>query len=196
VQLETNFYRRDALTVAKELLGKVIVRQLDRTQITARIVETEAYIGPEDKACHAYQNKKTKRTKPMFKPGGFTYVYLIYGMYYCFNIVTGEAEKPEAILIRAVEPISGLDVIKQNRDIKSNRLVDLTNGPGKLCQGLEIDKELNEIRLTDNDSLSVIEAGEQDYDIVSAPRINIDYAEEYKDKKWRFYLADSSFVSG
>ncbi|HKL75777.1 MAG TPA: DNA-3-methyladenine glycosylase [Halanaerobiales bacterium] len=193
--LSENFFKEDAITVAKELIGKKLIRKIDNKIIETKIVETEAYMGPEDKASHAYGNKKTKRTVTMFKRGGIAYIYLIYGMYYCFNIVTANEGKPEAVLIRAVEPLSELEIIKSNRDIKSEKKEDLTNGPGKLCQALQINKKLNGINLTANEHLYIKEDEENNFEIGTGKRINIDYAEEYKDKLWRFYLKGSSFLS-
>lgn len=194
MRLGEEFYQRDTLTVARDLLGQVIVRKLNNSKVESRIVETEAYIGPRDKACHAYQNKRTDRTEAMFGPGGYTYVYLIYGIHHCFNIVTGKQDKPEAVLIRAVEPITGLDLIKERRQIKSKKIEDLTNGPGKLCEALEIDKTLNHYDLTMGEELYLVNRT-RDPEIKTSNRINIDYAEEYADKQWRFYIADNSFVS-
>ncbi|MGF7186650.1 DNA-3-methyladenine glycosylase [Desulfitispora alkaliphila] len=196
IRLDFDFYKQDALTVAKALLGKVLVRNLNGVEISGKIVETEAYIGPEDKGCHAYQSKRTKRTEAMFNNGGHAYVYLIYGMYYCFNVVTNVLEKPEAVLVRAVEPVAGIDIIKENRKIKSNKLENLTNGPGKLCKAMKIDKNFNNYNLIKGEDLFIRNYGSnQNLDIVTAKRINIDYAEEYKDKPWRFYLKKNSYVS-
>ena len=193
MRLKKDFYRRDGLTVAKDLLGKILVRKINGQKIKAKIVETEAYIGPEDKACHAYDNKRTKRTKTMFAPGGVAYVYLIYGMYNCFNVVANK-NKPEAVLIRAVEPLSHLSLIKKNRDIKSNKTIDLTNGPGKLAQALEIDCSLDGYDLITGEKLYIID-NDEELEIENDKRINIDYAEEYKDRPWRFYIAGNSFIS-
>ncbi|MBM7623665.1 DNA-3-methyladenine glycosylase [Sporohalobacter salinus] len=172
MKLGYDFYKQDAVTVAKQLIGKLLIRKLKSEEIICRIVGTEAYVGPEDKGCHAYQNKKTKRTKVMFNQGGCAYVYLIYGKYSCFNVVTNKENKPEAVFIRAVEPLKGLEVIKKNRNIKSNKVENLTNGPGKLSQALEIDKELN------------------DYDLIFGDELYIK-----KEKQWRFYIKENSFVS-
>ncbi|SJZ52717.1 DNA-3-methyladenine glycosylase [Selenihalanaerobacter shriftii] len=198
MRLSLDFYQKDAITLARDLLGKYLVRNIDGEEVIAKMVETEAYVGPEDKACHAYQNKRTKRTEAMFKRGGYTYVYLIYGMYNCFNVVADPKEKPEAVLIRAVEPIKGLEIVKQNRSIKSKRKQDLTNGPGKLCQALDIDKSLNDYDLTNGNNLYIKDSKRRNkgnYDIISDRRINIDYAEEYRDKPWRFYIKGNNFVS-
>ncbi|SDC59555.1 MULTISPECIES: DNA-3-methyladenine glycosylase [unclassified Candidatus Frackibacter] len=195
MRLELDFYNKwGAVKLAQGLLGKLLVREIGGKQIIARIVETEAYVGPEDKACHAYQNKRTKRTEVMFKRGGFSYVYLIYGMYNCFNVVAGDEGKPEAVLVRGVEPINGLDIIKKNRQIKSKKKEDLTNGPGKLCQALDIDRSLNGCDLTTNQELYIKDSDEV-VEIVADKRINIDYAEEYRDKLWRFYVKENQFVS-
>ena len=192
--IKKEFYFKSAEKVAKELLGKYIIREYENKKIICKIVETEAYIGPEDKACHAYNNRCTERTKIMFSEGGKAYVYFIYGMYYCFNVVTARIGKPEAVLIRAVEPISGLELIKENRNIKSNKIEVLTNGPGKLCRALNIDKSLNGENLLTSSKLYIIE-GEEVRDIVTTTRINIDYAEEYREKNWRFYINGNKFVS-
>ncbi|GAB6138609.1 DNA-3-methyladenine glycosylase [Halanaerobaculum tunisiense] len=194
MRLGADFYQQDALTVAKQLIGQVIVRHLEGTKVKCRIVETEAYIGPEDKACHAYQNKRTNRTEAMFGPAGFTYIYLIYGLHHCFNIVTGRQDKPEAVLIRAVEPLTGIDTIQNRRQIKSNLKKDLTNGPGKLCEALQIDKSFNQYDLTSGEEL-YLSKQEEGFSIATSPRINIDYAQEYTKKEWRFFIPDNPFVS-
>lgn len=148
--LEQAFYMRDSLEVAKDLLGKILVREVDGQIGRFKIVETEAYRGVEDKGAHSYGGKKTDRTKPMFEAGGITYVYLIYGMYNCLNIVTNEKENPQAVLIRAIEPIDeqAIEMCKKYRQIKSKKLKDLTNGPGKLCMALHIDRSMNELEVT------------------------------------------------
>lgn len=196
MKLGYDFYKQDSVTVAKELIGKLLVRKLEDGEVICKIVETEAYVGPEDKGSHAYQNRRTKRTEVMFKQGGYAYIFLIYGMYSCLNVVANERDKPEAVLIRGVEPIKGLEILRKNRDIKSKKIEDLTNGPGKLTQALDIDKELNGYDLISGDKLYIREAEEkQDYEIVSCERINIDYAEEYREKLWRFYIKGNPFVS-
>lgn len=132
----------------------------------------------------------------MFKPGGYAYIFLIYGMYNCLNVVTNERDKPEAVLIRGIEPINGIDIIKKNRNIKSEKTADLTNGPGKLCEALAIGKELNGYDLISGDQLYIKDSDEKtNFEIVSSKRINIDYAEEYRDKHWRFYIKNNPFVS-
>jgi len=195
LRLKQEFYQKDAVQAARDLLGKIIVRKYDGKTITVKIVETEAYCGAEDKASHAHNNKKTKRTAPMFKEGGHAYIYLIYGMYYCLNVVTAAENNPHAVLIRGVEPLKGLKYIKENRQIKSSRSKDLTNGPGKLSQALKIDKSFDGCNLVENNSLYLTDGGTEDFEIESSPRVNIDYAEEYKDKKWRFFIKNNKYVS-
>lgn len=194
--LEKNFYLRDAVTVAKALLGKVIVRSVGETCYRFKIVETEAYMGEEDKGAHAYGGKYTNRTKPMFEDGGITYIYLIYGMYNCLNIVVNHKDIPQCVLIRAVEPIDeeAACYARQNRSIKSKKVEDLTNGPGKLCQALELDRTLNACSVLERKEIW-IEEGEMPKLIQEAKRINIPYAEEYQDVLWRFYIKDNPFVS-
>ncbi|MCK8816793.1 DNA-3-methyladenine glycosylase [Natroniella sulfidigena] len=194
MKLGVDFYSQDAVTLAQKLLGKLLVRKIGDKEIVAKIVGTEAYVGPEDKACHAYDNKRTARTEIMFAQGGYSYVYLIYGIHHCFNVVAGAEGKPEAVLIRAVEPVKGLTIIKKNRQIKSKRVEDLTNGPGKLCQALAIDKSLNGYNLSTGTELYILD-NQQEYALLATPRINIDYAEEYKDKLWRFCIKENPFLS-
>lgn len=195
MRLNTNFYQNDAITTAKALLGKFIVRKINNQKIIVKIVDTEAYLGKNDKASHAYNNKKTLRTETMFKKGGTAYVYLIYGIHYCFNIVTAAKNKPEAVLIRAVEPVKGLNLIKENRKIKNKRIENLTNGPGKLSEALKIDKSFDGINLITDNNLYLIDNNENEFEIESAKRVNIDYAEEFKHKKWRFYIKENKFIS-
>jgi DNA-3-methyladenine glycosylase len=195
LRLKQGFYQKDAVQAAKDLLGKVIVRKYNDKTIKVKIVETEAYCGAEDKASHAHNNKKTKRTAPMFKKGGHSYIYLIYGMYYCLNVVTAAENNPHAVLIRAVEPLKGLNYIKENRQIKSSKIENLTNGPGKLSQALKINKNLNGCNLIESDFLYIIDTETEEFEIENSPRINIDYAEEYKDKKWRFFIKNNKYIS-
>lgn len=195
--LPLSFYLRDALEVAPQLLGKILVRQTKEKTSYARIVETEAYEAPRDKACHAYGNKKTGRTQVMFEQGGRAYIYLIYGMYHCLNVVTREEHTAHAVLIRAIEPLdeASLPLMRQNRPIKSKKIIDLSNGPGKLCMALDLTKQQNGRSLLDKESGLWIGEGDMTGDIMESKRVNIDYAEEYKDVPWRFYLKDNPFVS-
>ena len=194
--LKEDFYARDGLVLARDLLGRYLVKETGQEQVITKIVETEAYIGPEDKACHAYDNRRTKRTEVMFGRPGLAYVYLIYGIHNCFNIVAASDGKPEAVLIRAVEPVKGLDFLRENRAIGKRPDRELTNGPGKLTEALKINRDYNGISLTGDRDLYLTAGIEvSELEIQSGPRINIDYAEEYKDKNWRFFI-DSDFISG
>lgn len=194
--VEPAFYLQNGLEVAKGLLGKLLVREEEGKTYYFRIVETEGYMGIIDKAAHVYGDKKTERTKPLYEIGGTTYIYLIYGMYHCLNIAAGKENEPYCALIRAVEPLDemALNYARSNRNIKSKKDKDLTNGPGKLCKALHIDKSLNEQLVTKKGALWIADQDGR-FEIVSAKRVNIDYAEEYADKPWRFYIKDNPYVS-
>ena len=162
-------------------------------QTIGKIVEVEAYIGSLDAACHAYNGKCTSRTKVMFGQGGHAYVYLIYGIYYCMNIVTNKENYAEAVLIRALEPMDGLDLMKRRRG--TDKLLNLCSGPGKLCAAMGISKVQNEIDLC-GEKLYLL-SGETiapEY-IISTPRINIDCAKDARNYPWRFIIKDNPFVS-
>ncbi|MBU3194362.1 DNA-3-methyladenine glycosylase [Clostridium algidicarnis] len=199
-KLSREFYRRDALIVAKELLGNLIVKKVGNDILVAKIVEVEAYRGTIDKAAHSYSGKATNRTKIMYGDGGFAYVYLIYGMYYCMNIVASTIDNPEAILIRAVEPIDGIDIMSKLRygkdfnDITKKQKINLTNGPGKLCIALNITKEDNGVDMYGED-FYILDNEKKDFTIETSKRINIDYSEEAKDFDWRFFIKDNIYVS-
>lgn len=199
MRLGFDFYQQDVLAVARNLLGKHLIRVLNGEKLICKIVETEAYKGPEDKGSHAYGNRRTKRTETMFLPGGFAYVYLIYGMYHMLNVVSAGSNQPQAVLIRAGEPIKGLEIMHANRKLKHNGSHKLLNGPGKLCSAMAIDLNFDGYDLVNGDKLYIESADMPEDDpgfkIVKAKRINIDYAEEYKDKLWRFYIADNPCVS-
>jgi DNA-3-methyladenine glycosylase len=191
-KLTREFYNRDTLKVASELIGKILVREYGGDILSARIVETEAYIGAIDKASHCYKGE-TDRTKVMFGPPGYAYVYLIYGMYYCFNVVTEGEGCGSGVLIRGIEPIENIEIMSFNRygkllkDITKQQLKNISNGPGKLCKALNISKNENKLDLT-KDELYIIDDGFKDFNIERSKRINIDYAEEAKDFLWRFTM--------
>lgn len=187
--LKKPFYNRPTKDVAMDLLGKLLCRKIGGKIIKGEIVEVEAYLGKKDLACHTSKGK-TQRNKVMFGPPGHAYVYFIYGMYHCFNIVTEKEESPCAVLIRALEPIN----ICACRDTRS--CVFATNGPAKLCRELRIDKKLNGWDLTLGEKLW-IENGEKikPSRIKKSKRIGVDYAGKWKDKLLRFYIKDSEFVS-
>lgn len=200
-KLPRDFYNRDTLNVARDLLGKYLVHKIDGVVREGKIVEVEAYIGPEDKGAHTYNGRRTPRNEAMYGPPGFAYVYLIYGMYNCVNVVTNEAEKPEAVLIRALEPTCGVEQMSMARFGKSELLtsretISLTNGPGKLCQALGITRTHNGYDLC-GETLYITESSKPGelFETVETTRINIDYAEEAALYPWRFYIKDNPFVS-
>lgn len=190
------FYTRDeTLRVARELLGKLLVVPAeDGTRVSGRIVETEAYLAPEDMASHAYGNRRTARTETMFARGGTAYVYFIYGMHHQFNVVTNVEGVPHAVLVRAVEPLEGVELMRARRGVEEER--KLTSGPGKLCKAFQIDRRYNGEDLTgeriwiENCNLTL-----NDDDIASGARIGIDYAGEFVSKPWRFWVKGNAFVS-
>ncbi len=186
--LERAFYTRPTLTVAKELIGRCLVRRIDNTRLTGRIVEVEAYIGEDDPACHA-RFGVTNRNSVMYGPGGFSYVYFIYGMYNMFNIVADQEGFPAAVLIRAVEPLDGVGIMRRLRGI--DVVGRLTNGPGKLCQAFGLDTSHSGIDLTGRD-LFVSETGSVECGIGASGRIGVTGG---TDRKWRFYAEGNSFVS-
>ncbi len=187
-RLDRNFYNRSTLKVAQELLGKYLVIEKDGKYVSGKIVETEAYIGPDDPASHAYRGL-TSRNKVMFGDPGYAYVYLTYGMHHCLNFVTERKGFPAAVLIRALEPADGIEIIKKRRKVED--LENLTNGPAKLCQALGIDRTLNGADLC-SDIFYVEDRGNKPNKIVSTSRIGI---KEGKEKKWRFYIENNEFVS-
>lgn len=187
-RLGRGFYCQPTLRVAKELLGKYLVVNRRGKRLSGRIVEVEAYRGPYDPASHAYRGM-TPRNRIMFGEAGHAYVYFTYGMYYCLNVITERKGFPAGVLIRALEPSEGIEIMKKRR--RKEKLEELTSGPGKLCQAMGIDKSLYGADLTGK-TIYVEDRGEKEGRIVSAHRIGID---EGKEKKWRFYLKDNRFVS-
>ena len=195
-KLPRSFYDRDTVLVARELLGQHIVRVLpDGTPLACRITETEAYVGPIDKACHAYNYRRTARTQTMFAQPGTAYIYLIYGMYHCLNLVTEAEGEPCAVLIRGAVPVKNADIIsefrfgcKQDEQTPAQRRHFL-DGPGKLCMGLYLTREQNGLDLL-GDTLFVCAApSPAPEQIRVGKRIGIDYAEEAVDFPWRFWIA-------
>ncbi len=194
--LPREFYTRtNVLTIARQLLSQVlVVPARDGTRVSGIIVETEAYRGPQDRASHAYGGRRTHRTKTMYQIGGTAYVYFIYGMHYQFNVVTNVKEIPHAVLVRALEPVEGIELMRKRRRGQSDD--NLTNGPGKLCIALGIDRRLDRADLLE--SRVWIEEGEAPISasaIACGPRIGIDYAEGWVEKPWRFWIRDNPFVS-
>jgi DNA-3-methyladenine glycosylase len=188
------FTRSNVLIVARELLGKLlVVPTADGTRVSGTIVEAEAYRGPQDRASHAYGGRRTNRTETMYGIGGTAYVYFVYGMYYQFNVVTNGEDVPHAVLVRAVDPVEGIEVMRTRRHGHPDH--NLTNGPGKLCLALGIDRKLDRADLLGEKVW--LEEGEEisTRKIASGPRVGIDYAEEWVDKPWRFWIRDNPFVS-
>jgi DNA-3-methyladenine glycosylase len=194
--LNQNFYAQPTLTVARKLLGQRLVREIDGKRLSAQIVETEAYVGPTDTACHASKGR-TPRTEVMFGPPGRAYVYLVYGMHSMLNLVTETENFPAAVLIRAVEPVAGVGIMQANRPLKNPQPKNLTNGPGKLCQALAVDRTLNNWDVTLGQTLWVEQSEFVVDDLVATgPRIGIDYAEpKDRDAPWRFWIVGNGFVS-
>jgi DNA-3-methyladenine glycosylase len=170
--LSRRYFARPTVQVARSLIGKYLVRVIDGRILAGKIVEVEAYVGPQDRACHASKGR-TQRTDVLFGPGGVAYVYVIYGMYHCLNVVTEREEFPAAVLIRAIE-IDG----------------ELIDGPGRLCRALQIDRRLNRVDLTTGESIWFEDRGVlvEKGDVGSHPRVGVDYAGEWAKKPWRFRL--------
>ena len=188
------FFRQDTVELARKLLGCLLIHHTPDGAAGGMIVEAEAYVGAIDKACHAYRNR-SGRTEIMYHDGGYAYVYLIYGMHHCFNAVTGPEGEGNAVLIRALEPVIGLDLMQQRRNTKNVR--HLCSGPGKVCQALGITKNEYGLDLCAADSpLRLIRYRYiPDAQIVATPRINVAYAEEAAAWPWRFYVKDNLYVS-
>ena len=195
VILQEPFYQQNTIMVARLLLGKTLVHQSNEGTTAGRIVETEAYRGPEDAAAHSFGGRRTTRNEVMFGPKGRAYVYFIYGMYFCINITAGDVPgKPEAVLIRALEPLAGEDLMAKRRG-RQVGAVDLTNGPGKLCRAMDITKTQNKAVMT-APPLCVLDAPPiLSDDIIEATRVGVDYSGEWKDRHWRFYIQNNRFVS-
>lgn len=207
-KLPRSFYlREDTIEIAKELLGKlIVVPDADGRRVSGMIVETEAYLGEIDRAAHSYGGRRTPRNEVMYGGGGYVYVFFVYGMYHQFNVVAGSVDVPHAILVRAVEPVEGVEIMRQRRwgpapesvaprNLKAGKDKDLTSGPGKLCIALAIDRSFNgeglrgkRVWLEDHQSFTSDE-------IAVGKRIGIDYAGEDVEKPWRFWVAGNAYVS-
>jgi len=187
--VQAKFYARPTEAVARGLLGQILVSDVGgrRRQTAGRIVEVEAYIGPQDPACHAYGHRRTARTEPLYGPPGTAYVYFTYGMHWCLNAVTELPDYPAAVLIRALEPIAGLATMRRRRGKEP-----LCSGPARLCEALGVTGKLNGVSLQ-HGLLRIVEGKKpKPGDIVTGPRIGITQAADWL---LRFYLKDSPFVS-
>lgn len=202
-RLSQSFYLGDTVEIAKNLLGCYLVRVYEGEYLVGRIVETEAYVGRCDKACHAYQYHRTPRTTPLFGPPGMAYIYFIYGMYHCLNFVTEPENEPAAVLLRAVEPVGGLDTMWRLRygekalRHSAYQVKNFMNGPGKLCKGFSLSTAQNNMDLTGNELFVCTDLADVGLPCSTPPgeellragsRIGVDYAEEAKDFPWRFWL--------
>jgi DNA-3-methyladenine glycosylase len=187
--LKKDFYHQPTLVIAQRLLGKILVRREEGSDLAGKIVETEAYIGEDDPACHASVGK-TPRNAVMYGAAGHAYVYFIYGMYYCLNVVTETEGFPAAVLIRAIEPLSGVKKMQELR--KTDKVEQLTNGPGKICQAFKIDRLLNGLDLS-GDLLFIVNGNKiETSEISNSNRVGIKAGLNHK---WRFYIKNNSFVS-
>lgn len=217
-RLPREFFTRDGLTVAKELLGKVLVHNTPVGEIRGIITEVESYMGVEDKGSHTYGGRRTERTEPMFHIGGTSYVYFTYGMYHCMNIATDVVDNPQAVLIRSVIPAdkdseermlslrleASLESIKKRKSAKGEELTaeeieskkktllrHLADGPGKLCIAMGVNKQQNDVDMVESDSFYVTEGiMVVPEEIQAGKRIGIDYAEEAADYLWRFFVRE------
>ena len=186
-KLGRDFYERWVVNVARDLLGKLLVRRIDGKVLVGRIVEVEAYRGSDDPASHAYRGK-TERNKVMFDRGGLAYIYLAYGIHRLLNVTAEPPGKPAAVLIRALEPLGGIEVMMGLRGTSDLRT--LTSGPGRLTEALKIGLELNGLDLTSSDELFIADDGFRGFEVGSSPRIGV------RDRrKWRFYIRGSRFLS-
>jgi DNA-3-methyladenine glycosylase len=201
MKLSREFYlRADTLEIARDLIGKLLVVPTDEGErVSGMIVETEAYLGAIDKAAHSYNNRRTARNEITYAIGGHAYVFFIYGMYFQFNVVCGAKDTPHVVLVRAVEPVENIEIMRARRLMKNPlaKMPDknLTSGPGKLCIAFDINRRLNgadllgeHIWLEDFRTFSAEE-------IKIGKRVGIDYAEEFADMPWRFWLKNNSYVS-
>lgn len=179
-KLPRGFYDRKTITVARDLLGKLLVHVSDGVERVGRIVDTEAYLGPHDLAAHSARGL-TPRNKIMFGPPGFAYVYFIYGMYFCMNVVTEREGHASAVLLRAVEPVKNVE--------------GRSCGPGLLCRAMKIDKRLNGHDLLSNDFFIAAAAGAAVFKTVKGPRIGVDYAKHWARRHLRFYIKGNAHVS-
>lgn len=196
-KLSLDFYlRNDVIEIAKELLGKILITNFNSNKTAGKIVEVEAYNGVVDKASHAYNDRRTKRTETMFAKGGAAYIYLCYGIHHLFNVVTNKKEVPHAILIRAVEPVSGIDIMIKRTNKKKDD-ISLTKGPGNLSKALGLSTIHNGVSLTGdeiyiaNDGVLVPKS-----EIIATPRIGVDYAGQDALLPYRFILKNNPFISG
>jgi len=189
--LPRSFYARPVLTVARDAIGKVLVHDTKQGRVAGRIVEAEAYRGPEDRAAHSFGGRRTKRTEAMYGPPGHAYVFFVYGMHWHVNLVTTKLGVPHAVLIRAVEPLEGLELMARRRGVAETSL-NLTNGPGKVCEAFAIDRACYGADLC-RGRLVLIDGPRTT--IGRSPRVGIDYAGDWAGRPWRFFERGNRYVS-
>ena len=192
-KLSRNFYRRPCKQVAEDLLGRTLVRIVEGQRVAGTIVETEAYLGIQDRAAHTYKGRRTPRVRSMWGDGGTLYVYFTYGMHHCANVVAGRAENPVAVLIRALAPQDGIEVMQRLR----GKNVDLCTGPARLCQAMSIDRTLDGADLVTAPSVWVEQGASRGLPrrIVRTPRIGVNYAGTWARRHLRYCIADNPHVS-
>lgn len=191
-RLPRDFYARPVLEVARDALGKLLVHEHEGQALVGRIVETEAYRGPEDLAAHSAGGRRTARNEVMWGRAGHAYVFFVYGMHWHLNLVTGEPGEPHAVLIRGVEPLEGIELMAERRGMSPNRR-ELTNGPGKLCVAFDIDKRHAGYDLTRGRELYLADGPRTK--AVRARRIGVDYAGAWAERPWRFLVPGNPYVS-
>ncbi len=191
--LPREFYARPVLTVAKDVIGKILVHASPEGLVAGRIVEAEAYRGPEDRAAHSFGGRRTERTEAMFGPPGIAYVFFVYGMHWHVNLVTTREDAPHAVLLRAAQPLLGGELMAARRGVPAQH-VNLCNGPGKLCRAFGIDRRHYGVDLT-RGALFLSEDGRPKPKLGRSPRIGVDYAEAWADKPWRFFELGNAWVS-
>lgn len=200
-RLPRKFYRRPVLDVARACVGKLLVHETDVGVVAGRIVEVEAYRGPEDRAAHSFGGRRTRRTEVMFGLAGHAYVFFLYGMHWNFNVVTGEENEPCAVLIRGIEPLEGVEIMAARRAIPAERR-ELTNGPAKLCQAFDINGGHSGLDLCHNRRSEIrggslfLAEGPAPKRIATSPRVGIDYAGAWAKRPWRFFEPENRYVSG
>ncbi|QPH39955.1 DNA-3-methyladenine glycosylase [Pedobacter endophyticus] len=196
MKLSSAYYlNQDAVGVAKDLLGKVLFTKIDGEISAGIIVETEAYFGINDKASHAYGGRRTNRTETMYSQGGVAYVYLCYGMHHLFNVVTSVKDEPHAVLIRAIEPLVGKDLMEQRRKMPATKSA-ISSGPGSAARALGIDRKFNTKDLTGEEIwIEDHQIRYREDEIAACPRVGIAYAQEHALLPWRFFVRGNKYVS-
>ena len=196
MKLPFSYYlNQDVIFLAKDLLGKVLFTEIDGKITAGIIAETEAYFGVQDKASHAYGGRRTNRTEIMYSPGGTSYVYLCYGIHYLFNIVTGNRDEPHAVLIRAIEPLIGKDIIESRRNMPAEKPA-VSSGPGSAAKAMGIDRTFNGKDLT-GDEIWIEDHGIRYAEdaIAAGPRVGVAYAQEDALLPWRFFVKGNKYIS-